>query len=45
MNASTVATPTRPSVHGIACSTICETDVPGWVVSDTPKFPEARSPT
>jgi len=32
-------------VHGIACSTICETDVPGWVVSDTPKFPLARSPT
>ena len=28
-NASTVVTPTRPSVHGIASSTIRPTDAPG----------------
>src|SRR5271170_6491883 len=44
MNASTVVTPTRPRVHGIASSTMCPTEFPGWVVSDSPKLPVATSP-
>ena len=38
MNARTVVTPTRPSVQGIASSTIRPTEAPGWVVSEIPKF-------
>ena len=39
MKARTVVTPTRPRVHGIASSTICPTEFPGWVVSETPNLP------
>ena len=36
--------PTRPSVHGIASSTIRPTDAPGWVVSETPNLSVATLP-
>ena len=44
MKARTVVSPTRPRVHGIASSTMCPTDTPGCVVSDSPKLNVATLP-
>ena len=38
MKAATVVTPTSPSVHGSACSTMLLTDVPKLVVIEMPKL-------